>query len=162
MGALATAWQVRIPAQVQIDLTNQGVEGATTVNSTVLAAAETDTSNQFFEKTGVAFDDTVSSHITLGCIGITYFLQSYRGMPKSAAAEAARQEWEKACASFARTRGGLTWNSPQTNSNLNPTQDEAGALPRFDRRVLGDLVPRAPLTGSDDTSPMDFGRGAGA
>lgn len=162
MGALATAWQVRIPAQQQIDLTNQGVEGSTTVNATVLAAAETDTSNTFFHQTGLAFDSTNSEHISIGCLGITYFLLSYQGVPKMTLMEAARDTWEKACARFARTRGALTSQVPQTNSLLNPTQDDPGGLPRFDRRVLSDLVPRAPNTGADDTSPFDFGRGAGA
>lgn len=158
MGALATAWQVRLSTQSQINLTNDDDGTATSVNATRLAAAETDATNAFLFQTGIDFDSTNSEHITLGCLGVTYFLYSYRGLPKSAVAEAARDEFEKACAKFNRTRGGLTWQLPQTNSNLNPTQDQAGALPRFDRRVLDDLVPRAPLTGSGDEA-LDFGRG---
>jgi hypothetical protein len=163
VGALATAWQVRLPITVQVDLTNQGVEGATTVNTTVLGAAEADASSQFFHKTGLAFDSTNAEHIAVACFGVTYFLYVYRGQPKSNVVEAARDDWDKACAAFARTRGALTWNSPQTDSLLNPTRDDPGALPQFDRRVLGDLVPRAPLTGTTgDVDPLDFGRGAGA
>lgn len=162
MGALATAWQVRNPAQIQVNLTNQGVEGATTVNTAVLAAAETDASNQFFHLTGIAFDTTNSEHLTLGCLGVTYFLYTYQGNPKSAVADAAKTSWKDACGSFARTRGSIAAQLPLTNSNLLPTADESGQLPYFDRRVMSDLVPRAPGSGLDDASALDFSRGAGA
>lgn len=161
MGALATAWQVRAPASVQLDLTQQGVEGATTVATALLTAAETDASNQFFHKTGLAFDSTNSEHITVGCIGVTYFLHSYKMQPRSSVTEAAREDWTRACTEFAKTRGALMPVTPATNSNLNPSQDESGALPRFDRRVLSDMIPRPPNTGATDTL-LDFDRGAGA
>lgn len=161
MGALATAWQARISSQQQIQLTNADTEGGTSVNTTRLAAAETDASNQFFTLTGVEFDSTDTLHITIGVLGVTYFLYSYRGLPKSGPVEAAKQEWEQACSRYAKTGGALVWGTPLTNSNLQPTEDESGELPRFDRRVLSELIPRMPNTGaSDDRTPLDFGRGA--
>lgn len=160
MGALATAWQARLSTQQQINLTNPDVESATTVNAAVLAAAETDASNTFFFRTGIAFDSTNAEHLTVGVLGVTYFLYSYRGMPKSAAAEAAREEWERITGSFARTRGALTWQSPKTDSLLVPSGDDPGALPYFDRRVIGDMKPLQPLLGADDGQPnqVDFNR----
>lgn len=161
MGALATAWQVRLSSQQQIALTNPDDTTASSVNATRLAAAETDASNAFYALTGVEFDSTNSEHVSIGVLGVTYYLYTYRGLPKSASTEAAKTEWERIIDKWNRTRGNMTWQVPLTNSQLNPTQDEPGALPRFDRRVLSDLVPRAPLTGDDET-PLDFGRGAGA
>jgi hypothetical protein len=159
VGALATAWQARLSLQQQYNLTNPDVESATTVNATVLAAAETDASNRFFHRTGVTFDSTNSEHLTIGVAGVTYYLYTYRGLPKSAAAEAAREDWEKATAEFARTRGSLTWNSPQTDSLLSPSRDDAGALPYFDKNVIGGLRPRSPLVDtSDDLLPGVEGR----
>lgn len=158
MGALATAWQVRVPAKVQLDLTNPDVEQAVSVNATVLAAAETDATNTFLDQTGVAFDSTNTAHITVAVLGVTYFLHSYKGLPRSAPANDAREAWDKACARFARTRGALVWNSPITDSNLQPTRDQSGALPKFDRRVWQDVIPRAPNTGAEDDSTLDFGR----
>jgi hypothetical protein len=162
VGALATAWQVRTPAQQQIDLTQQGVEGATTVNSTILAAAEADATGVFFNLTGVSLDTTQADHLAVACLGVTYFLLAYQGLPRSGPAESARETWERACNRLARTNGALVWLLPQTNSNMSPTADEPGALPDFDRGRLGDLVPRPPLSGPSDTSPNDFGRGAGS
>lgn len=158
MGALATAWQVRIPTQQQIQLTNGDDPTVTSVNATRLAAAETDASNEFFFLTGVTFDSTNTEHLTLGCLGVTHYLYTYRGLPTSTAATGARDAWEKACGRFARTRGALTWLSPTNDSNLAPTQDESGALPRFDRRVLSDLVPRPPHHGAEDSFLEDAGR----
>lgn len=158
MGALADAWKVRLSTQQQVNLTNPDVESASSVNATVLGAAETDASNAFYHKTGVTFDSTNSEHITVAIPGVTYFLYSYRGMPKSAAAEAARDDWDKATAAFARTRGALAWITPTTDSNLLPSTDDANALPYFDRKVLADIVPNQPMIGNSD--PLDYNRSA--
>lgn len=150
MGALLTAFQARIPAQRRIDLTNVDSESASTENTTVSGAAETDAANEFLFKTGLAFDSTNSEHLTVGVKGLLHFLYDYRGLPKSPAAQAAQKAWEDACDSFARTRGALAWIQPQTDSLLNPTRDVSGGLPYFDRLNMGDLVPPSPS--SSDSS----------
>lgn len=151
MGALATAWQGRVSAQAAIALTNLDVETATTVNTTVLGNAETDASNDFLFRTGLAFDATKTEHLTVGVVGVTYYLHEYRGLPRSAMAQAAFEAWERACGAFARTRGALAWASPRTDSGLDPTGDgdDGATKPYFDRAgTMGDLVP--PLASGDD------------
>lgn len=154
MGALATAWQARLSTQVQIGLTNPDNEGATSVDSTRLAAAETDTQADFQMRTGLEFDDSVAAHIAAGIKGITYFLYSYRSTPRSQAADAARDDWEKACDRVARVLGSLAWAEPLTNSTLSPSSDPVGdPLPYFDRQNF-DIIPPPP-SGVD---PNDYPR----
>lgn len=144
MGALLTAYQARIPSQRRIELTNQGDETATTENTTVSGAAETDAANEFVHRTGIVFDATNTEHLTLGVKGLVYFLYTYRGLPLTKAGEAAKADWTDSCGAFARTRGSLAWQSPQTTSKLDPTDDQVNAKPYFDPRNLRGLVPRPP------------------
>lgn len=159
MGALATAWQARLSLQQQYNLTNPDVEGANTVNAALLANAETDTINWFFNRTGVTFDPTQSSHVTVGISGVTYALYTYRGLPKAAATEAARDEWFRQTDAFARTQGALVWNSPLTDSLITPTRDDPNSLPYMDREIIGDLRPNQfGNTWSDNVEPTDLDR----
>jgi hypothetical protein len=144
MGALLTYFQVRIPSQRRIELTNPDNESAVTENTVVSGAAETDVTNTFLHMTGVAFDSTDAEHLTIGVDGIVYFLYKYRGLPLTKAGDAAYQTWKTACDAFARTRGALAWQSPLTNSTLLPSRDPDNSLPYFDRENLTSLIPPAP------------------
>lgn len=150
MGALSTAWQARVSTQVQVALTNPDAEGATSVDATRLAAAEADAQADFYMRTGLAFDSTNTAHVSCAVRGITYFLYTYRSTPKSAAAEAAREDWERACFQVARTLGSLKWAEPLTDSTLQPSGDPATpTAPYFDRNNW-DLIPPPPR-GGDET-----------
>jgi hypothetical protein len=132
MGALLTAWQARISAQRRIELTNQDTESASTENTTVSGAAETDSSNTFIHMTGVAFDSTNTEHLSIGCLGLTYYLFVYRGLGTAKVGQDAFQVWKTACDAFARTRGSMAWQSPLTNATQSPTRDDTRDLPYFD------------------------------
>lgn len=152
MGALATAWQARLSTQQQIALTNADNESATSVNSTILTNAETDASNYFFFKTGLAFDSTNSEHITVAVPSITYFLYSYRGIPNSGPVENAKKAADEALNAFARTRGSLAWANPQTNSTLVPSDENScgtNLRPYFDNENWP-LTPPPSVGGSSD------------
>ena len=150
MGVLATAWQARFPAQVQVALTNPEQDGTTTVNTVVLLAAEADAGADFLLRTGIAFDPTVATHLAVGIKGLTFFLHSYRSLPRSPVLTASEEEWKMGCSAVARVLGALTWQIPQTNSNLVPSPEPA-ARPDFDRENW-DLIPPPPR-GGDWTSP---------
>lgn len=144
MGALLTAFQVRIPLQRRIELTNQGDATATSENTTVSGAAETDVTSTFLHLTGVAFDSTDAEHIAIGVKGMVYFLHEYRGLLATKGGQDASTSWRNACDAFCRTRGALAWQSPQTDSQLTPSRDEPNSLPYFDRKNLSEALPPAP------------------
>lgn len=153
MPALATATQARLSTQRLVELTNPDNSTATTVNVALLETAETDAMNDFVFRTGILFVLTDSEHLTVGVKGVVAFLYSYRGLPRSTPGEAAEKEWEEACSRFARTRGALAWQSPRTNSVLQPSLEPSNNRPYFDRENM-DLIPRPPGFGNVDDSEV--------
>lgn len=158
MGALATAVTARLSNQRLVELTNPDVEGATTVNATLLAAAESDAQSEWPLLTGTdPFDPTNATHLAIGIMGVVSRLYDYKGLPRSPVAQAARDEWEKLCGRFARTKGGLAWQSPLTDSVLLPTTPQGSPAPYFDPSNLRDLVPRSPYGGTlQDPPPVSL------
>jgi hypothetical protein len=81
-----------------------------------------------------------------------------RGMPRSEAATAAREEWLDFAGRYNKLIGSLAWSSPLTNSGLLPSPDVGGSLPYFDRRNLENIVPRMPNPAGDDNPWPYYGQ----
>lgn len=159
MGILASYVQARFPLnaagqpQALVDLTNPGVETATTVNTVQLGYAETDVIAEFTLLTGSTFDTTGTlpespQQLVVCYAGMISRLMDLKGLPRSTAAKAQRDEWEKLCVRYDKMFGSHAVQSPRTNATATPSVDCPG-LPYFDRRVLENFVPRSPYPSGD-------------
>ncbi len=154
MGILSDYVIARFPlnaagkAQSLVELTNPGVETAVDVNLAQLAFAETDVVAEFLLLAGAAFDTTGVSpqspqQLMICFAGMISRLMDLKGLPRSSAAKAQREEWVNLCTRYDKMFGSHSVQSPRSNSNSQPSPDPVG-LPYFDRRVLETFVPNAP------------------
>jgi len=135
------------------ELTTPDDNTATSYNATRLANAATDAKNEFYRRTGVTYDETNSSHHTVGIYGVKAYLLSYSQPTGSEVVRQAIQEWREAIQAWARTEGGANQVvQPMTNSYLQPSTEGVTrpARPDFDRANMTDLVPRGPSDADPD------------
>lgn len=163
MGILANYVLARTPLnaagqpQLLVDLTNPGVSTATTVNMPQLLFAELDCESEFQLLTSVTFDTlgtTAQSPVQLaiGFYGVLSKLLDLKGFPRSKQAQACRDEWLASCVRYDKMFGSHAVQSPLTNAATIPSPEPAGSLPYFDRRILENVLPRAPYLGGDATN----------
>lgn len=154
--ALIDQVRIRLSAQKLCELTNPDQPNLKTEGTARLTAACTDAKQLFQRFTGITFDDVnggpviggvqSTDHWTIGVVGVLAVLYSYRGLPGSEVSDRAMKQFEDLCRKYARTYdGAMTWLSPVTNSNLQPTPSPQ-QRPDFDMANLEDLVPRTPNT----------------
>lgn len=156
--ALVDTVQLRYSSSFLAQITSPDNTGAG-VNLTLLAEAVLAVKAEFFDRTGVALDDTTpnQSHLILGCRGVIMTLHEFRGFPSGDAAKtqrAEREAWYDDLYAYAKSSlGGLNWIAPATNSGVSPSLDNAvGQLTRpvFDNTQFRDVLPRdATSSGSD-------------
>jgi hypothetical protein len=145
MSTLATAVQARIPETRLIQLTNINSDSATTVNTTILEYAVTDTEADFKTYAMVDFDSTDARHIRLGIDGVLAFLEANRGQDADQNRLAA---WRDRCAEFAKTTSRARV-SPVVAPGLPPVP-MPNARPTFDPTRFADTQPGFPPTRSSE------------
>lgn len=149
--SLTTIAQTRIPAAELVQLTNPGDRSATTVDSTVLAAAVADAEAEFQLETGLEFDSAVAAHAAIGWVGVRYYLESYAGGAAAQGVDQTRQRWERGLAKIARMLGGDLPLLPQTLSPLQSPTTTTERAPDNDRAAWGDVIlDRGPGRAEDD------------
>ena len=136
---LVAAVTTRIPNSRLVQLTNQGDRSASTVDSTILAAAAADAEAEFYQLVGVLFDSTVPAHLTSGVWGCLYYLESYAA-GETAATESLRKRWQMGCTRLAKSLGADRPLIPQTLSPLEYDEDATTRRPDNDRQAWGDVI----------------------
>ena len=133
---LESEFIARLSVQRVNELTNPQLAAGGTYDAVRLARAATDVRAAFKFGTGIDFDDNLATHIEIGIMGLVCRLKKIAGEP-AAFSSPECVEWDSMIA-LLRTGHML----PQTSSVLQPSQEQAGALPDSDRRNFGDVVPR--------------------
>lgn len=144
--ALADEFQARYSSSYVINLTNPDLPSASSVDSTRLAGAAADAIGMFNTYVGVTYDNDDAQHLDVALELVDYKLRVYVRGPS----EATRTE-ERNLIGKLRALGKQKARhqvQPQTSSNLDPVEEQAGARPVFDRANLGGLLIRPPSTGS--------------
>ncbi len=138
--ALATRVQNRVRTQLLIELTNPNDKTATTVETTVLGYAVTDTAADFETYAGVAYDDTDARHVAEAVRGVVVRLEVNAGRAKAERLT----EWQDRMDRMFRLRHGNDRIMPQSSSRLTPqTEAPSGEVrPWFDlEETFNDLIP---------------------
>jgi len=124
---LVTAVQSRFGADYLIQVTNYDPT-VTSVNTTVLTAAAEDAVGEFQRITGIAYDTTNYSHVSILIRGVILFLEIYKGRDSSIL-QARSKDFFASCSSLRRS----CYVSPSTNSNLTIEREQSGTRPDMDR-----------------------------
>jgi phage gp36-like protein len=143
--ALAAEVIARYPNSRLVQLTNPGDGSATTVDTTRLGYAVTDAQNEFEDIAGVAYDNSVSKHVTAAVQGVIAFL--YLGAESPGAA--ADKEYDRFIEMSERVAEvtGRNRVKPTTSSILTPSSEQQGTetvRPDTDRENFDDLIPDPP------------------
>lgn len=115
-------------SDILVQLSNQD-SSATTINDAVLGGACDDAQGEFERITGLAFDSTNKSHVSVMVQGVLYFLELYKSRTS-----AITGEHKKAFYGSCIGMRGSIWITPGSTSNLDPSQDSANELPDMDRK----------------------------
>lgn len=138
---LSSKVESKINPALLISLTRHGEKGTfSTPNATVLAEAVEDAKNDFETHTGVVFDDTDSSHITVGYWGVMFHLHDYAGKDT----EKSEQRFIKRCIAWSHSRGAERRILPTTSSVRRRTERVTDELLEQDNRHWDDFVPGSP------------------
>lgn len=138
--ALSDEVQTRYSAQFLRNLTNPDNPEATSVNTTTLDAAATDTEGDFKRVLGRAYDGTLSEDVSVAVEGVVAKLAERNGR----FTEQARGLVEKY---DGHLRGLRRRVLPKSSSQLTPTEEQRGTetvRPDFDDRKFDDFVPESP------------------
>ncbi len=154
--ALSDEVKTRVGASLLIQLTNQNTPGAGTIDDTVLDAAAADAEAEFSIETGVAYDNSIASHVMAGVKGTLFYLHEYTEA-SSTAQERRKTRWFQLLSKIAGTVGGERRILPDSNSPLEPSVQRDNTRPDFDRTRWDDVVPNMP-PGSDQEDDPRRGR----
>jgi len=135
--ALTDEIAARFTNQKLVELTQLDNTSATTVDSTKLAQAASDAKNEFQRVTGLAYDETDSTHHTVGWLGVVYYLLLYGGRSSGESLKEWEARWRSALESF-RSVSGDDRILPVSTSGLSPSRESdrhgSGTVrPDFDR-----------------------------
>jgi hypothetical protein len=122
----------RIGPKKLIQMTNED-GNATSVNTTVLAAACDDTIGEFKRFTGTAIDVSYSSHVVIAMTGITAFLEQYKSRD-SGVARSAMKDFVTSCYKYRSA----SWVTPLESQ-------EYAQLPQHHPPRMRDSDPRQPI-----------------
>ncbi len=154
--ALSDEVKTRVGATLLIQLTNQNTPGSGSIDDTVLDAAAADAEAEFAIETGVAYDNSIASHVMAGVKGTLYFLHEF--IEASPASQDRRKtRWFQLLSKIAGTVGGERRIIPSSDSPLEPSVQVDGSRPDFDRTRWDDIVPNMP-PGSDQEDDPRRGR----
>lgn len=142
----------RIPAQRLIQLTNTDNTNASTIDDDVLELACDDTSKNFTEAVGVDYDNDNPTHLANIVDGVLITLMKWAERWNKAMQEM-EDRWYEKLNKLRLSIGGNVRLSPQTNSQLTPSDDKRGQTittvrPDFDSSKFDSLKPNPPF-GSD-------------
>jgi len=138
--ALADRVQERIATQLLLELTNQGLPAATSVDLTKLGYAAADVEAEFEVETGLAYDETVALHVAAASQGVVVKLMEYSGIT-GRNTEQLTSRYRKMLIRIAQTTGSERRLLPTSNSVLEPSEENQDARPDYDRRRWQDFVP---------------------
>lgn len=125
---LSDAVKLRVAGQRLIELTNESGT-ALTIDADVLNSACADAIGDFERITGIAWDHTNYSHMSVLCAGVVYFLEDYKSRDNTIMS-ARGKRFYAACEAM-RNR---VYTAASTNSTLLPSAERSNALPDFDRK----------------------------
>tara|TARA_B100000686_G_scaffold145595_2_gene153094 strand:- start:366 stop:806 length:441 start_codon:yes stop_codon:yes gene_type:complete len=144
--SLSTNVQNRYGTQFLVNLTNPTDPSATSIDSTRLSNACTDTEADFQIYAGIIYDDTVATHVAVAVEGVVAKLAIRTGTGGQFATSSHENF-------IARLRDlalitGRDRISPKTDGILVPSSEQIAnetVRPEFDRRRFNDLIPDPPL-----------------
>jgi hypothetical protein len=149
--ALTDEVQSRFSSQILINVTNPQNSAATTVDTTRLGNASTDVQADFQIEAGIAYDNTVATHVNVAVDGVYAKLLIRAGQ----GGKAEHDEYIERLRAL-KLITGRDRISPSTDSLLSPSTDVIGALPSFDRKNFAGFIPSPPArptTSTDVTMP---------
>ena len=136
-----------------VALTNPDQPGSTTtVDSARLAAAAADAEAEFRAVCGVAYDDTDARHVAVAVLAVEWKLLAYTGL-HSEVSKTVEAAFLAAAERYALTGGGRHRVGPATSSPLQPSVQESGTRPDFDREHFQAIQLRPPRGRSTDDRP---------
>jgi len=135
--------QERISAQLLLEWTNQGVPAATTINTTVLGYVADDVEGVFVAETGLAYDDADKIHVKVAVDGVMSRFQELSGIT-GRNSDAITARFQKGLIRIAQTLGSERRLLPTSNSVLEPSTEQSGRRPDYDRDRWSGFVPHAP------------------
>ena len=136
--ALTDKVTTRIATSRLVQLTRPEATNATTVDTTILAAAAADAEAIIEVKAGVEYDDTDARHVATAIEGVVLHLERYAGRRDNDRWEA----WMRDVESLGRVTG-RDRILPETNSKMEPTEERQGTKPDFDPQTFDGLRMRA-------------------
>lgn len=144
MAALVTEFAARYSATRIRALTLADNQDSSTYDSTKLAQAATDATDEFQTLCGITLDTAVTGHVRVACLLMEALLLEW-GAGVEAAAKV-RERANAAAEAFSKVSG-RNRIMPTSNSGLSVTADRSGERPAFDR-VHTDPVTLNPPNGS--------------
>jgi hypothetical protein len=124
----------RIGAQRLVELTNPQLPSATTIDTTRLARAVTDTVGEFQRQTGETYDANDAFHVSICVDGVICLLQRRMGVPIADTGPCDR--FKEALSQFTNVRV-----APVTTATQTPTADDSDGLPFSDDRNTAQFIP---------------------
>ena len=122
-------------------LTNPGVQAASSVNTAVLDLASTDVEADFQTYAGVAYDNTEARHVSVGVWGVIAKL-AMQGEAAGSTAIALDERWVEKLEALGKVTG-RNRVKMSTKSTLTPTpeqQDAETVRPPFDWPIFDDIL----------------------
>ena len=139
---LASNVTARYATQLLVNLTNPNDSTATTINTTKLGNATTDVEAEFATIVGVAYDDSVATHVAAAGIGVIGRLQEWTGHA-SAAETISRYLARLNSLALVTGRDRIL---PQSEGVLVPSEPDPAVTvrPPFDDDVWEGIIPGEP------------------
>ena len=144
--SLSSNVQARYSTQRLRQLTNDGDQSATAIDTTVLGYACTDVEADFLVYAGLAYDDSTATHVSVAVEGVLAKLRMRMDSAGSSAKEAHDSYVERLRSLHLITGGDRV--TPTTNSELYPSDENPDNVttlrPAFDDDHFDDLIPEPP------------------
>lgn len=140
--ALTDRVTARLSSQRLIELTNPDNAGASSVDTTRLGYAATDTMADFEIYAGVEYDDDDERHVAVGIDGVVFHLARNAGL----VAPEIEQRWHQRLEALGKVTG-RNRVTPVTSSNLQASRESTASSPVrpiFDPENTGGLQLRPP------------------
>lgn len=142
--------QNRYGTQFLVNLTNPTDPSSTTIDTTRLSNACTDTESDLKIYCGVVYNDNDARHVSVAVDGVVAKLAVRTGTGGNYA-RSQHEEYISRLRDLALVTG-RDRVSPKTDSVLQPSPEQTGnevVRPEFDWRRFTDLIPGAPAPGND-------------
>ena len=136
--ALSDEVQSRYSSQLLINASNPQLSTATSIDTARLTLACTDVQAAFEVMCGVAYDNTVATHVAYAVEGVFQRLLVLTGQ----ASIDTWKDWKATLKDELALVTGRDRIEPTTDSLLSPTEDTMGDLPQSDRKNFRGLIPR--------------------